>query len=283
MLSFILILGAAYGVVLLFFRVFEYHLIFFPDDPGRLSGDWKPKSLPVEDVSLETQDRVNLHAWWIPSAGAQFTFIAFHGNAANVPARIDIYRFLHALPVNVLAVEYRGYGRSKGSPTEAGLYRDAQAAYDYLTRERGIIPGRIISYGQSLGTAVAVDLATQRPVAGVVLEAPFPSARAVARQAYPFLPGVGWIARSKFETGRRITRLEAPVLIVHCSHDPVLAFPLGQEVYARAREPKILWRVEGKCHEEASLVAPEEYGVRLRAFLGGIEKNGKIHPASTDP
>jgi len=267
----LLALGLAYLGVLLLFRVFGNRLIFFPYYPGRLAGDWHPKGLPVNDVWLQTADGVRLHAWWIPAGDAQFTFVAFHGNAGNIAFRADVYRFLHALPSNVLAVEYRGYGRSEGLPSEAGLYRDAQAAYDYVIRQRGIGPGRVISYGQSLGTAVAVDLATKREVGGVVLEAPFPSAGAVARRVYWFVPGLEFAAWSKFDTARKLASMRAPLLIVHCARDPVLAFALGQEVYARARGPKTFWRVEGECHEEASLAAPDEYRRKLLGFLGQIK------------
>ncbi len=267
----IVVFGATYLVILLLLRIFEQRLIFFPEYPGRLSGNWQPAGLSVEDVWLQTSDGVKLHAWWIPSNSAEFAFVAFHGNAANIAARAEVYRFLHALPVHVLAVEYRGYGRSKGSPSEVGLYLDAQAAYDYLTRQRGIAPQRIISYGQSLGTAVAVDLAAKREVGGVVLEAPFPSTRAVVRRVYWFLPGVEFVARSRFDTASKLARIHAPILIVHCAHDPVLAFSLGEKVFAGAREPKFLWRVERECHEETSLVAPKEYRAQLLAFLNRVK------------
>ncbi len=267
----LVVFGATYLVILLLFRIFEHRLVFFPEYPGRLSGDWQPQGLPAEDVWLQTSDGVKLHAWWIPYENAEFTFVAFHGNAANIAARADVYRFLHALPVHVLAVEYRGYGRSEGSPGEAGLYLDAQAAYDYLARQRSIAPRRIISYGQSLGTAVAVDLAAKREVGGVVLEAPFPSTRAVVRRVYWFLPGVEFVARSRFDTASKLARIHAPILVVHCAHDPVLAFPLGEKVFAGAREPKFLWRVERECHEETSLVAPKEYRAQLLAFLNRVK------------
>ncbi len=271
MLGFLAALAAGYLAVLLVFRVLERQLIFFPDYPGRQSGDWHPAGLPVEDVWLQARDGVKLHAWWIPAEGSDFTFVAFHGNAGNISHRADVFRFLHALPANLLAVEYRGYGRSEGSPSEAGLYLDAQAAYDYLTLRRGTVPWRIISYGQSLGTAVAVDLAANRKLGGVVLEAPFASARAVARRVYPYLPGLGWIAQSKFETGSKLGKIRAPLLVVHCAQDPVLAFPLGEEVYRLAREPKSFLRIAGTCHEEAFLAAPAEYRARLVALLTSIQ------------
>ena len=103
-----------------------------------------------------TRDNVRLHAWWAPADGATKTFLYFHGNAGNLTHRIENISFLQQLPVNVLAVDYRGYGKSEGRPTEAGVYRDAEAAYDYLSKERGILSAEIVVLGQSMGSAVAV-------------------------------------------------------------------------------------------------------------------------------
>lgn len=272
MLSILATLLVAYLVLLVLLRLFEKQFIFFPNYPGRLDGNWEPAGLPGESVWLQTSDGVKLHAWWIPAPQAEFTFVAFHGNAGNITHRADVYGFLHGLPANVLAVEYRGYGRSEGAPNEKGLYRDAEAAYDFLVRERGIPPKRIVAFGQSLGSAVAADLASVREVGGLVLEAPFASGKAVARRVYPFLPGLGSIMQTKFETGEKLQHVNAPVLVVHCVNDPVLAFPLGEEVFQRAKEPKFLFRVEGYCHEEASLVAPQKYREQLLEFLATIRQ-----------
>jgi fermentation-respiration switch protein FrsA (DUF1100 family) len=261
----------AYLAILVLFRIFENRFIYFPNYPGRLTGDWRPAGLAVEDVWLRTADNVKLHAWWIAGKGAEFTFLAFHGNAANVPNRADIYRFLSSVPANVLALEYRGYGRSEGAPSEAGLYRDAEAAYNYLVGERGIPPNRIIAFGGSLGTVVAADLAAKLPVGGVVLEAPFPSAKAVARRMYPFVPGLGFVARSKFDTAAKLARIHVPILVVHCALDPTLPFAFGEQVYRLAGEPKFFLRVEGQCHEEAALSAPVEYRAQLVAFLNQVK------------
>lgn len=269
--GYLIALLVAYAAILLLFSLFEKSFIFFPNfPPGRLSGDWKPAGLPVEDVWLTVSDGVKLHAWWIPAGGARFTFVTFHGNAGNITHRADVDSFLLSVPVNVLAVEYRGYGRSEGSPDEQGLYRDAEAAYDYLVRERGIAPRAIVPFGQSLGTAVAADLAAKREVGALILEAPFASSRAVARRVYPFLPGLGLLIRTKFETGEKLSRVRAPVLVVHCSRDPVISYAFGEEVFGMAREPKQFFRVEGYCHEEASLIAPDAYRIKLREFLGSL-------------
>ena len=270
MLGYLVAILITYAGLLVLLRIFENRLIFFPDIPGRLSGDWQPHGLPVEDVWLRAADGVKLHAWWITAPGAEFTFVAFHGNAANIANRADIYQFLLSVPANVLGVEYRGYGKSEGTPGEAGIYLDAQAAYDYLLKERGIAPRRIIAIGHSLGTAVAADLASQREVGGLVLEAPFASGAAVARRVYPFLPGLSAVMRSKFESSKKLAQVRVPVLVVHCADDPVVPFALGEKVFRAANEPKFFLRIDGYCHEEACLIAPEIYRAKLREFLAAI-------------
>jgi len=269
-LNFLLTILIGYALVLVMVRVFEARLIFFPNYPDRLDGDWHPRSLPVEDVWLTATDGVKLHAWWIPHERAKVTFLAFHGNASNIANRTPTYEFLHDSPANVLAVEYRGYGRSEGRPSEAGIYWDAEAAYDYLVNTRGIESRTIISFGQSLGTAVATHLAAHHPVAGLILEAPFPSASRVARQVYWFLPGVSLAVYGQFNTGVWIKEVRAPVLMVHCKQDPVIPFAFGQEVYEAALAPKTFVAIENSCHEEASLMAPKQYRAALRQFIDSL-------------
>src|SRR5271165_6536655 len=169
-------------------------MIFFPDYPGRLEGDWHPRKLDPEDVWITAADGTRLHAWWVPNTNAKFTFLAFHGNASNIANRAPTYEFLRDTPANVLALEYRGYGHSEGKPTEAGLYLDAEAAYQYLVNTRRLDPKSIVSFGQSVGTTIAVDLAAHHRVGGVILEAPFPSASRVASKLFWFLPGLNLLS-----------------------------------------------------------------------------------------
>jgi uncharacterized protein len=267
-----------YVIALCMIRVFESRFIFFPNYPGRLDGDWNPRDLPLQNVWLKTSDGVKLQAWWIAADGARFTFLAFHGNAGNIADRADIYRFLHGLPANVLAVEYRGYGRSEGKPTEGGLYRDAEAGYAYLTQDKAIDPRTIISYGQSLGTGVAARLAAEHRVGGVVLEAPFPSVSAVAGKVFWFLPGANLLVWGQFDTARRLASINAPLLVVHCTQDPVIPPEMGERVFAVARQPKWIFRVNGDCHEEASLISPAKYQDQLRDFLKQVESRRTSQP-----
>jgi uncharacterized protein len=270
LLNLLFTLLVAYVLVLVVIRIFESHFIFFPNTPSRLEGDWHPRTLPVQDVPLIAADGTKLHAWWIPNKDASFTFLAFHGNAANITNRTPTYEFLRGLSANVLALEYRGYGRSEGSPSESGIYSDADAAYQYLLNNLGIRPRSIISFGQSLGTAVAANLAARKEVGAVVLEAPFPSASVVARKFFWFFPGIHLLVHGQLDTARRLRHLTAPLLIVHCTQDPVIPFELGQATYTAASQPKQFLTINGYCHEESSLIAPNQYRLALQKFLAGL-------------
>jgi fermentation-respiration switch protein FrsA (DUF1100 family) len=270
LLNLFLTILVAYLLVLALVRTFESRLIFFPNYPDRLDGDWQPRALPVQDVWLTASDGVKLHAWWIPHEKAKFTFLAFHGNASNIANRAPIYEFLRSTPANVFALEYRGYGRSEGKPSEAGVYRDAEGAYEYLVNTKNIDPKVIVSFGQSLGTTVATHVAARRQVAGVVLEAPFPSAARVARKVFWFLPGVSFLIHGQFDTQAWLRGIHAPLLIVHCDQDPVIPFQFGQEVYDAALPPKTFLQINGYCHEESSLIAPTRYRAALLEFLSHL-------------
>jgi fermentation-respiration switch protein FrsA (DUF1100 family) len=269
-LNFLIYLLAAYLLLLALLRIFESRLVFFPNYPARLEGDWHPHNLPLEDVWLTASDGVKLHAWWIPNPQAKFTFLAFHGNASNIANRVPTYEFLHSTPANVFALEYRGYGHSEGTPSEAGINRDAEAAYEYLVTAKSIQPKTIISFGQSLGTAVASYLAAHRDVAAVILEAPFPSASRIASHFYPFLPGVSLLVRSQFDTQQRLQQITVPLLVVHCTEDPVIPFKMGKDLFNSAPSPKTFLPIQGICHEESSLVAPARYHQALQLFLDSL-------------
>jgi uncharacterized protein len=268
--SLLLTLLIGYLIALLALRAFESHLLFFPNYPGRLEGDWHPRTLPVEDVWLKAADGTKLHAWWIPTKDAKFTFLAFHGNASNIANRASVYEFLRDTPANVFALEYRGYGHSEGKPSESGIYLDAEAAHQYLVDVQRIDPNSIISFGQSLGTAVAANVAARLPVAAVILEAPFPSASVLARKLFWFLPGVQFLVHGQLNTAARLQQARVPLLVVHCTQDPVIPFEFGQAVYNRAPAPKQFLKIENLCHEEASLVAPRQYREALDQFLAKL-------------
>jgi len=254
-------------LVILLIRVFEDRMVFFPEPS--LPSDMTPAQagVQVENVFLTTSDGVKVHCWWAETPGAQRTVLYFHGNAGNLSARLPTIGWLQQLPANVLAVDYRGYGKSEGQPTEEGVYRDGEAAYDYLVREHKIPPEQIVILGQSLGTTVAVDVASKKPVGAVILEAGFPSAKRVAQVAMR-LPGVWLVMRSDFDSARKLKDVRAPVLVAHCRQDPVIPFALGEELYAAAKQPNRFVAYQGDCHEPLYQADPRDYAARLRAFLG---------------
>ncbi|MGB9431580.1 MAG: alpha/beta hydrolase [Candidatus Acidiferrum sp.] len=200
------------------------------------------------------------------------TFLAFHGNASNIANHAPTYEFLRDTPANILAVEYRGYGHSGGKPSEGGFYLDAEAAYQFLVSKKRIEPKSIVSFGQSLATAVAADLAAHHKVGGLILEAPLPSASRAARKIFWFLSGLSLLVHSQFDTISKLRHITSPILVVHCTQDPVLPFQFGQEVYNAAPSPKRFPRIDGECHEESSLIAPERYRAALQEFLRSLDQ-----------
>lgn len=215
----------------------------------------------AEDVWLQV-DGLRLHAWWLEVPGAQTATLFLHGNAGNLSHRGYAMEAVTAAGSSILVLDYRGYGKSEGSPDEQGLYRDAQAGYEWL---RGRGAARMVVHGESLGAAVAVELASRNPVAGVILEAPFSSGRDMAATA---LPVVGPLLFWGWDSVSRIGKVQAPVLILHGNNDEIVPFRLGQRLFAAAREPKRMWVADGGGHND--LARQPGYGEQLAAFHAGI-------------
>jgi len=223
--------------------------------------------LRFEELTLVARDGVTLSAWWVPAAAETQAraLIYFHGNAGNNGDRLDALRALHDLNVNVLIVDYRGYGRSAGRPTEQGTYLDALAAWDYLTRERGVAPNRIFILGRSLGGAVAAWLAAQTQPAGAILESTFTSAPAMAGRMFPFLP-IRLLCRFRYDTLSLLPRLACPVLIAHSPRDEIIPYQHGRELFAAAREPKTFVELT-LDHNAGELGLEPQYRAALTEFL----------------
>lgn len=220
--------------------------------------------LAYEDANLTTADGVALHAWWVPAQMSRRTVLLFHGNAGNISHRLDKLAVLNGLDASVLLVDYRGYGRSAGSPDEAGTYADADAAYAWL-RARGVPPEAIVLYGESLGGPIATNLASRQPVGGLILESAPSSILGVAQHHYPLLP-VSWFLSVRYDGLSRIPEVRAPVLILHSPRDEIVPFSMAEALYAAAPEPKRLVRLDGG-HNDAFVVAAEVYQAALRDFL----------------
>jgi len=255
------ILLAAYAGLALFARRATYYPVKYP------RGHWDAQQgLGAEDVWLRTSDNLKLHAWRLAADGSPVVTLFLHGNGGNLTHRVGHLQEIRQAGSSVLILDYRGYGRSQGSPSERGLYRDAEAAYDHLL-SGGCTPSQIVLHGESLGTAVAVELASRRPCGGMILEAPFTSAAAVAHRVLPF---VGPMIARGFDSKRRIAAFTGPLLIIHGDRDEVIPLSLGRSLFQAANEPKQFWEVPGAGHNDIVEAAGIQYRQRLAEFYARL-------------
>ena len=262
--------GLALLVAVLVLNRLVDRMIFFPS-PGV---DLRPAQLGLEseDVYLETEDGVRIHAFFLPARGpdgpADRALLFLHGNAGNASHRLPNAAQLVRLGIHVLLLDYRGYGLSEGSPDEPGVYADARAALAHLEGDRGLAGDRIVLFGRSLGGAVAVDLAAERALAGVILESTFSSASDVARSAFgaPFAA----FARGRFTSAEKIGRLRAPLLFFHGDRDEIIDIELGRRLYEAAPEPKAFEVLPGAGHNDTVEVGGRPYFERIRRFLDEV-------------
>jgi len=261
---------------------FEDKLIYFPSKYP--DGFWEVNNLPardgevipkIEDCFFESSDGVRLHGWYctpnrkagdgfVPVA-SQMVLLWFHGNAGNLSYRYEMIRKMMALPAQVFIIDYRGYGRSDGHPTEQGLYLDARAAWDYLTNERDVPAKRIIIFGKSLGGVPAIDLASQVEPAGLIVQSSFSSARDMAAVVMPFLPRV--LLHTKMDSVSKLGRVRCQKLFIHSRADEVVPYELGRRLYEAAPEPREFYEVEGAPHNSTDIVGGKPYYEELRKFL----------------
>jgi fermentation-respiration switch protein FrsA (DUF1100 family) len=245
--------------------IFEKKLIYFPARELELA----PSDLGLrsEEAPLVGEDGVRIHAWFLPRPGSRLTVLVSHGNAGNISHRLHRAALLEAaLDADVLLYDYRGYGRSEGAPDEEGTYRDSRAAYRYLVEGRGVRPERLVLFGESLGSAVTLELALTHPCAAVVLESPFTSIRDMVRVALPLMP-LGAFVRTRYDNLAKVGKLRVPLLVMHGDRDGVVPFEQGQRLFAAAPEPKRFFRIAGADHNDTYLKGGEPYRRALAAFV----------------
>jgi uncharacterized protein len=238
--------------------------VYFPTQYPE--GFWNLQAqLGATDVWLDLANQVRIHGWYVACPGSHLTTLFLHGNAGNITYRGERFREITAAGSSVLMIDYRGYGKSTGRPSENGLYADAQAAYDYLLRTSR--PQDIVVHGESLGTAVAVDLASRHQCGGVVLEASFTTATDVAGTV---LPMIGPLLIRSFDSRRKITRIQSPILFMHGSADQTIPIRLGRALFDAAREPKTFCAIPGADHNDIVESAGPEYQKHLRSFYESL-------------
>lgn len=265
--------GLLLGILLILF--FENNVVFYPIKYSE--GIWNTSllELPIEECTFPTSDGLKLHGWFVPNESAKATLLWLHGNAGNIIHRLDQLRKFRLLECNIFIFDYRGYGRSEGDPSEDGLYLDAVGAYDYLKSRPDIQSTSIVVYGQSLGSAIAVDLATKRNCSGLILEASFTNAKDMAKEMFPWFP-VHFFIRSRFDSETKIKLLNTPLFFVHGSEDEIIPITLGKKLFDAANHPQQFYKISGAGHNDCYVVGGMEYLQQLTLFLETI--SGKPIP-----
>jgi len=244
-----------------------YQPISYPD------GNWDvpEQKEALHDVRFNTEDGVRLHGWWAPREGASRTVLWFHGNAGNLSHRYEDFMMLHRLGCQVLIVDYRGYGRSDGSPSEKGLYRDGFAAYRFLVERKDVPEDELILLGRSLGAGVATKVAAERTIRKLILVSPFTNVPDMVPYVLP-VPGLRHVVSSSYDSLSRIRDVKVPLLVLHGTEDAVVPFDLGRKLFESANDPKSFVELPGAGHNNIGIVAGDRYRSALRSFIFDDER-----------
>jgi|TARA_B100000315_G_C14547537_1_gene574017 hypothetical protein len=238
-------------------------MVFFPSrDLSSTPSQW---GLAYEDVTIDTADGIKLHGWFVPHQSSNEVLLFLHGNGGNISHRGESLRIFKRLGLNVLIIDYRGYGQSEGTPSEDGLYEDARSAWRYLAETRAYRAEQIILFGRSIGGAVAAKLVTEQQPAKVILESTFSSARDMASSLMPLLSKIV-LLRYSFDSISHIGQLQAPLLMLHSPDDEIIPFELGEKLYQAANQPKQFVKLKGD-HNYGFIQSQPDYERALAKFL----------------
>ncbi len=256
--------------------LFQDWVVFVPQRSFVITPD--QANLKWEDVYIEHDNGEKINGWFIPASESSpanstvRTVLFCHGNAGNISHRTFTLQFLHGLGVEVFIFDYRGYGKSDGTPSEQNLYEDTRAAYDWLLNEKGVAPENLYVLGRSLGGAPAIELASQVPCGGVIVESSFSSAADIGKSMFPWLPAK-LISRFKLDSVGKIGLLNCPVLVTHSPDDRLIPYEHGRALFEAAQEPKTFIELSGD-HNERDYYESDRYVNGLREFMGLLAKSG---------
>lgn len=266
--SLIFILIASWVLLSIFIYFYQPNLIYFPHKEIEVTPELI--SLDYEEVTLTTSDGIELNAWWIENPDARATLLFLHGNAGNISHRLNSLEIFYKLGLSVLIIDYRGYGKSRGKPSEQGTYIDAETAWTYLSNEKNIPPENIIIFGRSLGGAIAARLAEKHPSAALIMESSFTAISDIGKHYYPYLP-TSLLARIKYPSIDKISNVTSPVLIIHSHDDEIIPYQHGEELYEAAKEPKSFLDINGG-HNDGFIMSKDKYINGIDHFITNILK-----------
>ncbi len=257
----------AYAILILVTQWFERMNQYFPI--GEMERP-RPGMPPFEEFKVMTKDHEEIYGWHcVWNVDAPIVLLC-HGNGGNLSHRQDQIAAIYRRNFNVVIFDYRGYGRSTGFSTEKGLYKDAQAVYDWLVVEKKYPPDRIAVIGTSLGGAVAVELALHNPMRALVLESTFTSKLEMAKAIMPFFP-IGLFSYEQFNSLEKIDRVRIPVLIAHGTSDQIIPLRFGKALFEAAHEPKYFYPIKGADHNDYLFVGGSSYLDALEYFINRLE------------
>jgi uncharacterized protein len=256
-------LALGYFALVAFVYVRQPKMLYFPTK--EIENTPAAIGLSFDEVKLKTADGLTITAWHIPAPDARAVLLFCHGNAGNISHRLDSIRIFHDLGLSVLIFDYRGYGRSEGEPTEKGTYLDAEAAWNFLVKDKGIDPARMVIFGRSLGSAVAAELAMRKKAGALIIESGFTSIPDLGRKYYPHMP-VSLITRFHYATIDKVSSLALPKLFIHSSEDEIIPYDQGMRLFEKAAEPKEFLKLRGD-HNEGFLLSGELYINGLQQFI----------------
>lgn len=262
-LKFIIIIITILGLLWLYFFYFERKSIFYPTKRIDLTPDII--GLKYEDLYFDTTDAVKLNGWWIPAKNPRATLLFCHGNAGNIGDRVELIGLFNELNLNVFIFDYRGFGKSAGSPNESGTYLDAMGTYNYVKEAKDVTEDRVIIFGKSIGGNIAIDLATKAKAALLISDSAFTSTVAMCKEVYPFLPAK-LIVTQRYDALSKIGEVDMPKLIIHSKDDEIVPFHHGEELYRNAGEPKEFFVMEG-LHNDAISTFRSKYKKGIKDFL----------------
>lgn len=260
-----MLLSVAVGYLLLvvFMYLLQSQMIYHPQKSITFTPE--DVGLSYKDVTFATEDGLDLHGWYVPNNESNVTVLYFHGNAGNISGRLQTIQLLHNLGLNVFIIDYRGYGKSEGSPSEEGTYKDAQAAWNYLVEERDVDSSNIVIMGRSLGGAVASWLAVQEQPAATILESTFTSAADLGADLYPWLP-VRSIIQYDYNTLEHIKQIQSPLFMAHSRDDEIVPYQHGKTLFEAANDPKTFLELRGS-HGSGFWETGEKYRTALQKFV----------------
>jgi len=263
----IIVALAIFGALIFALRYIENRTLFYPTK--EISSYPDRDDLKFQDIFFKASDGTELNGWFIPYENSKYTILFCHGNAGNISHRIGKLRFFHDLGCSVFIFDYRGYGKSRGRPSEQGIYKDAEAAYGYLL-SRGIASDRIIGYGESIGGAAMVDLAVKEKMKAIILDSTLTSVKDMIEGAYKSVPY--WVFSTRFDSEAKIKSIKIPKLFIHSLNDEIIPFRLGKKLYEVAPEPKDFLQIRGG-HNSNFYESEELLRKRISQFIEQLKSS----------